>query len=71
MVSNLRLVFSLGPKLNNSNVANVNIKQLRREICRNTKGEYMKESNTLAANVTIKQLQREICLNTKREYTKE
>ena len=37
----------------------------------NTKGHYMKESNTLVANVTINQVEREILPNTKEQYMKE
>ena len=37
----------------------------------NTKGQYMKESNTLAGNATIKLLRGEILLDTKGQYMKE
>ena len=52
-------------------MADVNIKQLIKDISLNTKGQYMKETNTLAPNVTIKELQKEIWVNTKEQYMKE
>ena len=50
---------------------NATTKQLQKRILPDTKGQYMKESNTLAVNATIKQVQREILLNTKGRYMKE
>ena len=43
----------------------------RSEKLLNTKGQYMKESNTLAGNAIIKQLQRKVLPNTKGQYIKE
>ena len=40
----------------NTPAANVNIWQLQREVWLNTKGQYIKESNTLAENINFKQL---------------
>ena len=42
--------------------------QLERVILPNTKGQYMKVSNSLAGNATINQLERNNFLNIKRQY---
>ena len=39
----------------NTNAGIATISQLQRDILLNTKGQYMKESNTFAGNATIKQ----------------
>ena len=44
---------------------------MMRQLLLNTKGKYMKESNTLAGNASIKQLQMDILLKTKGQYLKE
>ena len=44
---------------------------LHNQIWSNTKGEYMKESNTLAGNAPIKQVQRDILMNIKGQSMKE
>ena len=43
---------------------------LKRGILLNTKGQYMKESNTLAGNAGNNLLKRVILVNTKRQYIK-
>ena len=55
-------------KKSNSFAGNATIKQLEREVFRNTKGQYVKESNILVVNATIKQLKIETLLNTKEQY---
>ena len=62
-------------KESNSSAINVIMKQLRRKVLLNTKGQCMKESNSLAdnspaINVTNKHLRWEVLLNTKRQYMK-
>ena len=47
------------------------IKQLQREIFKNTKCQCMKKSNTLANFAVMKQLQKEIFNNTKCHFMKE
>ena len=50
---------------------NAIIKQLKSQVLLNTKGQYMKESNTLAGIVIMKQLQKEVLFNIKGQYMKE
>ena len=44
---------------------------LHSQVWPNTKGQYMKESNTLADNANIKQNQKDILFGTKRQCMKE
>ena len=46
------------------------IKNFLSDIWLNTKGQYIRESNTFATNGATKKLQRGIWLNTKRQYMK-
>ena len=46
------------------------MKQLQREVLFDTKGQYMKESNTLEGNATIKEQQKEIFCDKKVQYMK-
>ena len=52
-------------KESNILAGNVTIKQQKKEVLLNTKGQYMKESNILAGNKTMKQQQKEMLLNIK------
>ena len=70
-------------KESNILVSNVAYNSLRREVLLNTKGHYMKESNTIVGNATIKQsntpvgiaandsMMRQLLQNTKGKYMKE
>ena len=55
-------------KESNTLARNATIKQQQEEVLLNTKGQYMKETNTLAGNNSLR---KEILLNTKGKYMKE
>ena len=52
-------------------ILNATINQIKREILLNSRGQYMKESNTLEGNVISKLLKRDILHNTKGQYMKD
>ena len=52
-------------KESNSLVISAMNNYLHNQIWSNTKGEYMKESNTVTGNETIKQIERDILMNIK------
>ena len=52
-------------------MSNATIKQHQKEILLDTKGQYMKESNTLASYVANTFRRREIWIHTKGQYIKE
>ena len=55
-------------RVSNSLAVNAIINLLQRKVLFNTKGQYMKESNTIAPNVTNNLF---FLFNTKRQYMKE